>query len=165
MNNHPLRLLVVLCALVLTSCSSSNEIELAENTPEVTTTISEKAIESDILSRINDYRVSNGYSPLGKLQTIKTQTNNHTNYMIDKNEVSHDFFYQRKEYLTKNASAVGVGENVAYGYSSAESVVNAWIKSEGHKKNIEGDFTHFDVTAEKSADGKWYFTNIFVKKS
>ena len=164
MSNHPLRLLIVLCALVLTSCSTNNEIELAENTSEVTTTISEKEIEADILSRINDYRVDNGYSSLIKLQSIKTQTNKHTNYMIDKNEISHDFFYQRKQYLTSNASAVGVGENVAYGYSSAESVVNAWVKSEGHKKNIEGDFTHFDITAEKNADGKWYFTNIFVKK-
>lgn len=164
MSNHPLRLLIVLCALVLTSCSSNNEIELAENNTEVTTTISEKTIEADILSRINDYRVSNGYSSLYKLQSIKTQTNKHTNYMIDKNEISHDFFYQRKQYLTSNANAIGVGENVAYGYSSAESVVNAWIRSEGHKKNIEGDFTHFDVSAEKNADGKWYFTNIFVKK-
>ena len=69
-----------------------------------------------------------------------------------------------KEYLSKNANAIGVGENVAYGYSTAESVVNAWIKSEGHKKNIEGDFTHFEVTAEKSSDDKWYFTNIFIKK-
>ena len=84
--------------------------------------------------------------------------------MIDKNKISHDFFYERKAYLTKNTNAVGVGENVAYGYSSAKSVVNAWIKSKGHKENIEGDFTHFDVTAEKSADGKWFFTNIFVKK-
>lgn len=163
MNNHPLRLLVVLCALIITSCSSNSEIELAEIDP-VVTTISEKTIESEILSRINDHRVANGYSPLNKLQVIKSQTNNHTNYMIDKNKVSHDFFYQRKEYLNKNASAVNVGENVAYGYSSAESVVNAWLRSEGHKKNIEGDFTHFDITAEKGANGKWYFTNIFVKK-
>ncbi len=165
MNNHPLRLLVVLCALVLTSCSSNNEIELAENNIEnPITNISEKTIEAEILNIVNDYRVANGFSSLSKLQAIKSQTSNHTNYMIDNNKTSHDFFYQRKEYLNKNVNAVNVGENVAYGYSSAESVVNAWIKSEGHKKNIEGDFTHFDVTAEKNSEGKWYFTNIFVKK-
>ena len=164
MNNYPLKLLVLFCALVLTSCSS-NESEIVDETPtEVVTNIAEKSIEADILTLINNYRVSNGFSSLSKLQTIKSQTYNHTNYMIEKEQVSHDFFYQRKEYLTKNASAVSVGENVAYGYSSAESVVNAWIRSEGHKKNIEGNFTHFDVTAEKGANGKWYFTNIFVKK-
>jgi uncharacterized protein YkwD len=88
----------------------------------------------------------------------------YTNYMIEKDEVSHDFFYQRKEYLAENADAIKVGENVAYGYSSAEAVVDAWIKSNGHKENIEGDYTHFEVTAEKSDNGKWYYTNIFVKK-
>ena len=164
MNNQPLRLLLVLCALVLTSCSSNSEIELAGNTSEPTTVITEKSIEAEILVLINNYRVANGFSILNKLQTIKSQANTHTNYMIDQNKISHDFFYQRKEYLTQNANAVGVGENVAYGYSSAESVVNAWIKSEGHKKNIEGNFTHFEISAEKDADGKWYFTNIFIKK-
>ncbi|WP_440121380.1 CAP domain-containing protein [Tenacibaculum sp. Ill] len=126
--------------------------------------VSEKPIEADILDLINTYRVNNGFSSLSKLQTIKSQTSNHTNYMIEKDEVSHDFFYQRKEYLAENADAIKVGENVAYGYSTAEAVVNAWIKSDGHKENIEGDYTHFDVTAEKSANGKWYYTNIFVKK-
>ena len=150
---------------MLTSCSSNNEIELVENNIEIPiTNVREKIIEADILNLVNDYRVANGFSSLSKLYAIKSQTNNHTNYMIDNNKTSHDFFYQRKEYLNKNVNAIEVGENVAYGYSSAKSVVNAWIKSESHKKNIEGNFTHFDVTAEKNADGKWYFTNIFVKK-
>ncbi len=162
MNNYPLKLLVLCCALILTSCSS-NETEIIDN-PEISASISEKPIEADILGLINTYRVNNGFSSLSKLQTIKSQTSNHTNYMIEKNEVSHDFFYQRKEYLAENADAIKVGENVAYGYSTAEAVVNAWIKSEGHKENIEGDYTHFEVTAEKSANGKWYYTNIFVKK-
>ncbi len=162
MNNYPLKLLVLCCALILTSCSS-NETEIIDN-PEMSASISEKPIEADILGLINTYRVNNGFSSLSKLQTIKSQTSNHTNYMIEKDEVSHDFFYQRKEYLAENADAIKVGENVAYGYSTAEAVVNAWIKSEGHKENIEGDYTHFEVTAEKSANGKWYYTNIFVKK-
>ncbi|RSC92060.1 CAP domain-containing protein [Tenacibaculum singaporense] len=137
---------------------------MIDSTPEMSASINEKPIEADILDLINTYRVNNGFSSLSKLQTIKSQTSNHTNYMIEKDEVSHDFFYQRKEYLAENADAVKVGENVAYGYSTAEAVVNAWIKSDGHRENIEGDYTHFEVTAEKSANGKWYYTNIFVKK-
>ena len=163
MNNLPLKLLVIACALFITSCSS-NEVELVENNTEFTANLTEKTIEAEILTKVNDYRVSNGFSPLSKLEAIKTQTSSHTNYMIEQSKVSHDNFYKRKEYLVNKAAAVGVGENVAYGYSSATSVVYAWIKSDGHKKNIEGDYTHFEVTAEKDANGKWYFTNIFVKK-
>ena len=53
---------------------------------------------------------------------------------------------------------------MAYGYTQAESVVNAWLKSDSHRENIEGDFTNFDVSAEQNTDGDWYYTNIFIKK-
>ena len=84
--------------------------------------------------------------------------------MIEQNQVSHDNFYERKTFLTANTGAKAVSENVAYGFTSAQSVVNAWLNSEGHKQNIEGNFSDFDISAEKNADGKWYYTNIFIKK-
>jgi hypothetical protein len=66
MNNYPLKLLVLFCALIITSCSS-NEAEIVGNTPEISTNISEKSIEADILDLINSYRVDNGFSSLYKL--------------------------------------------------------------------------------------------------
>jgi uncharacterized protein YkwD len=84
--------------------------------------------------------------------------------MVNINEVNHDNFYSRKNYLVNNANALKVSENVAYGFSSASSVVNAWLNSDGHKRTIEGDFTDFDISAELDENNKWYFTNIFVKK-
>lgn len=57
-----------------------------------------------------------------------------------------------------------VSENVAYGYRSADAVVKAWLKSKGHKENIEADNTHFGISVRQDADGRNYFTNIFVKK-
>ncbi|WP_422091089.1 CAP domain-containing protein [Tenacibaculum ovolyticum] len=162
MNNHPLRLLIVLCILLITSCTSNSEFELDQT--EATEKISENPIEIEILNLVNNHRVANGYATLDKLQAIKSQTNNHTNYMIEKEKISHDFFFERKEYLNKNVNSKSVAENVAYGYSSASSVLNAWLKSKNHKKNIEGDFTHFEITAKQDLKGNWYYTNIFVKK-
>ena len=49
--------------------------------------------------------------------------------MIEVDNVSHDNFFQRKQSLQTNASANIVSENVAYGFNSAESVVNAWLNS------------------------------------
>jgi uncharacterized protein YkwD len=41
---------------------------------------------------------------------------------------------------------VGYGENIAAGYESEESVVNGWVKSAGHCKNImNGMFTDLAV--------------------
>jgi uncharacterized protein YkwD len=66
--------------------------------------------------------------------------------------------------LEQNANAKMVSENVAYAYSTAQSVVNAWINSDSHRENIEGDFTDFEVSAEQNKEGKWYYTNIFIKR-
>ena len=66
--------------------------------------------------------------------------------------------------MIQNAGAERVSENVAYGYSSAQGVVNAWMNSQGHRENLEGDYTDFDISAEQNNEGRWYFTNIFIKK-
>ena len=109
MNNYPLRLLIVLCALLITSCTSNSEFELDQI--EATEKISENPIEIEVLDLVNNHRVANGYATLDKLQAIKSQTNNHTNYMIEKEKISHDFFFERKEYLNKNVNSKNDKEN------------------------------------------------------
>lgn len=160
---------MLFCSIILTSCSSSEEVLETPTNAQTETAKSEianprKDIEKDILNLINDYRTSNGLSKLSELSIITTQTDNHTQYMISKNKASHDNFNNRKKFLVQNAQASRVGENVAYGYTTAKSVVKAWIKSDSHRKNIEGDFNHFNITAEKNKNGRWYYTNIFIKK-
>jgi|SRR5690606_11505298 len=120
--------------------------------------------ELEILELINNHRLSVGLNPLQSMGLIKSQAYTHTDYMIDNQEISHDYFFERSAFLKKNAAAKSVSENVARGYTSAQSVVSAWLKSAPHKANIEGDYTNFDISAEKGTDNKWYYTNIFIKK-
>lgn len=162
MNNNPLKLLVLFCALIFASCNSTQE-EVLENI-DIPANITSKTIELEILSLINNYRADKGLSKINQLNIIKSQTLNHTNYMISKNVVSHDNFYERKNFLTENARAKSVAENVAYGYSTAKTVVNAWLKSDRHKQNIEGNYNYFEVSVEKDVNGKRYYTNIFIRK-
>src|SRR5690606_3717484 len=132
-------------------------------TPELT--IPEPtAFELEILELINTHRVALGLNVLQNMDLIRSQTHTHTDYMAQTQAISHDYFYERSQFLKKYAGATKVSENVAYGYASAEGLVNAWIKSESHKVNMEGDFTNFDISDEKGTDGKWYYTNIFIKK-
>ena len=123
----------------------------------------EMIIEVEIMELINNYRIENGFTALAPKSIIKSQTFSHNDYMIEQDQVSHDNFYYRKNFLTNSAGAVKVGENVAFGYPNAEAVVNAWINSDGHRANIEGDFTHFEVSADLDENGHWYYTNIFIK--
>ncbi|MFD0836126.1 CAP domain-containing protein [Mariniflexile aquimaris] len=155
-----LALLAVLCY----SCTADgiednvDAIELSLITPET------KTIEIQVLELINDHRASLGLNTLSDMTVVKSVAFSHTDYMVINNEVSHANFYVRSDYLKANAGASRVSENVAYGYSSAQSVVNAWLKSDAHRAVIEGDFTNFDVAAEVNSEGKWYYTNIFIKK-
>lgn len=156
--------LLALLAVLTFSCSTDSLDDKAEAIEDNLVVPAAKTIEIEILELINNHRLSEGLSPLAGMSVVKSVAYGHTDYMVDNNTVSHDNFYDRSNYLKANAGAKKVSENVAYGYSSAESVVKAWIKSSGHKANIEGDFTNFDISAEKNEEGKWYYTNIFVKK-
>ena len=151
-------------SLFVFSCSSENLDEKADELAENLVTPATKTIEVEILKLINDHRSTLGLSILSDMKVIKSVAYSHTDYMVDNNVVSHDNFYKRSTYLKEHAAAQKVSENIAYGYTSSESLVNAWIKSEQHKANIEGDFTNFDISAEQNEEGKWYYTNIFIKR-
>ena len=58
--------------------------------------------------------------------------------------------------------AASWGENVAYGYPSASSVVAAWLRSPGHRANIENrSFTATGVGAAAGAGGTLFWAQNF----
>jgi uncharacterized protein YkwD len=64
----------------------------------------------------------------------------------------------------KALGASYVTENIAYNYNSPQAVLNAWLASESHKSNLEGNYTHFGLSIrEHPTTGKKYYTNIFAK--
>lgn len=161
------KLLPFLAIIVLfsfTSCSTDSAEDDALNAIEVPATPQAKLIEIEIMELINAHRINIGLNPLQNHSTVKAVAFTHTDYMIEVDNVSHDNFFLRKQSLQANANANVVSENVAYGFSSAEAVVNAWLNSESHRDNIEGDYTDFEVSAEQNSIGKWYFTNMFIKR-
>ena len=120
-------------------------------------------LELEILELINNYRIGVGLNKLTPVNYISYKSEEHTNYMISNNVVNHNNFVSRSENLISVLTAKRVGENVAYNYSKAQSVLNGWLNSPTHKENIEGDYTHFGISIRKNTEGKNYFTNIFVK--
>lgn len=157
-------LFMALLAMLTFSCTSDNFQEDQIDQTALEKAPPAKVIEVEILELINNYRIGMDLAPLNNLSIIKSVAFTHTDYMVSLDQVNHDNFYQRKTSLVQNASATKVSENVAYAYSSAQSVVKAWLNSPSHKATIEGDFTDFDISAEMNSQGKWYFTNIFIKR-
>ena len=139
------------------------EMEIAELTTEIPP-ISYSNFETEVLELVNIYRTEKGLSQLIFLDEISHQASNHNNHMIEKDEVCHHEFGKRFSALVNTVEADAVSENVAYGYRTADAVVQAWIKSKGHRENMEGKHTHFGISILEDEEGKFYFTNIFVGK-
>ena len=69
------------------------------------------------------------------------------------------------QFIKENTNAETVGENIAYGYISALSVLNAWLDSKEHSQIIENPtYTHFGISSESDEENRIYFTLIFIKK-
>jgi len=118
----------------------------------------------EILLLINDHRISQGLTELKRdQQHASAYAVEHTHYMIELNSINHDNFNIRSNAL-KERGAKMVGENVAYGYSSAENVVRAWLNSPSHRNIIEGPYTHSGFGVLKNNEGRYYYTQLFYRK-
>ena len=160
--------LLLLVAVVLTMSACSNEddgiyFDKVNQISELKVEYSE--IELEILDLINNYRSERGLNELQTLDFISTIAKTHTTYMLETGLVNHDNFPERNEKLVTTVGAKNVGENVAYGYYSAQGVFDAWIASEHHREIIENDsYTHFGISTECNTTGRNYFTQMFIKK-
>lgn len=64
-----------------------------------------------------------------------------------------------------NYNWTAFGENIAKGYTSPQSVVDAWMASPGHKENIlNHKFTHIGVGYATAPDGTPYWVHLYSRK-
>ena len=167
MKTHAPKLFALLfLTTLLFSCAKEEDgVYFNENSEVINAKVVYSSMESEIISLVNAHRTSMGLSALNTLNLVSGVADGHTDYMIEAGAISHDNFGERAQILMEQAGAKTVGENVAYGYSTAEGVVNGWLNSEGHRKIMENpDYTHFGISMESGTDNRNYFTNIFIKK-
>lgn len=122
------------------------------------------SIEKEILQYINQYRTSIQLLPLTFDDAIQKAAQVHTEQMAN-NKVTfgHEGFSERAEVLLQQLQGTSAAENVALGQRSAREVVDGWLASPGHKKNIVGDFSLTGIAVATNAQGQYVFTQIFIK--
>lgn len=155
---------IFLIALIM-SCAPSDE--LMDDQPENldVSNVTYSSLETEILLLVNNHRAELGLNRLSIQNVISAAAQDHTDYMVIMGELSHDNFGQRHETLVLQANALAVSENVAFGYHSASSVVNAWLSSDNHRANIENNsHTDMGIAVEKNDINQFYITHIFIKK-
>jgi uncharacterized protein YkwD len=122
-------------------------------------------LEKAVNQQINEYRASKKLPPLSVDPRISQIARIHSENMANgKATFSHDGFEKRAKAIT--IPYQGVAENLAYnmGYSDpVRNAVEGWIKSDGHRKNMEGKFNLTGIGIAKNAKGEYYFTQLFVR--
>ncbi|MEI8280562.1 MAG: CAP domain-containing protein [Bacteroidota bacterium] len=131
-----------------------------------TTQSEKKNMEEDVLVLINQYRKKMGLTPLKMNSKITEVALTHSRNMASgQTAFGHDGFEGRTEQLRNEISNVyAEAENVAYGATSAKEVVNMWLHSPGHKKNIEGKYNLTGIAIVEDDSGTLFFTQLFLRK-
>ena len=159
--------LALIFSFTIVSCSNDDDGIYFDETNEIINVenVTYTEIETEILTLVNSYRKSINLSELSPLNIVSSVADGHTKYMIENDQISHDNFDKRSQSLMANAGAKSVAENVAYGYTSAESALQGWLNSDSHRSVIENPhFTHFGISTEQNSNGRNFFTHIFIKK-
>jgi len=126
------------------------------------------AMEKSIHQQINQYRQSRKLPPLTLDSRISAQAKLHSQNMASgKVPFSHQGFDERVAVIGRQIPYRAAAENVAFnqGYSNpAAQAVDGWIKSEGHRVNIEGQYNLTGIGVVKNAKNEYYFTQLFINR-
>lgn len=135
---------------------------------QTTATSSLSAIEKSAFEQVNKYRASKGLPALTWNDAIAQQARIHSQNMANgKVSFSHDGFNQRVQAIAKTVPYRGAAENVAYnqGFKDpATQAVQGWLKSTGHRTNIEGNHNVSGLGIAKNAKGEYYLTQVFIRR-
>ena len=84
--------------------------------------------------------------------------------LTGKSPFGHDGFHGRIDLIKHRLGSFHVAaENVASGPMGAREVVDGWLQSPGHRRNIEGDFRLTGIGVATARNGMVYFTQIFIR--
>lgn len=114
--------------------------------PVARPTVAKKSVntaawETKILKLTNKRRAKHGCVALKANKPLQRAARKHTKKMANADELSHQLAGEKT--ISGRAEEAGYGknwrllaENVAFGYTSPKTVVAAWMKSPGHRRNI-----------------------------
>ena len=120
---------------------------------------------ADILKYVNADRGKQGLAPLKLNEVESSIARKHSRDMANgKVPFGHSGLNARAKAIRKALGGISsVGENVASGPMNAREVVDGWLNSPGHKRNIEENFTLTGIGCARDGKGNIFFTQIFTR--
>ena len=129
----------------------------------------EDPLGRECLTLSNKFRRENNKSELKWEPQIYNLALEHSKNMGNKKvPFGHKGFNQR--YRSFPFAKSGGAENVAYCYGCdyreiAKTIVDGWINSPGHRKNLLGNFNRCTIASYKTEGGRYYFTQLFANRN
>lgn len=124
------------------------------------------AFQNEVVTLVNQQRAAHGLSALSintqltKTATLKSEDMAKLNYFDHTSPTYGSPFEMMQQFGISYRTA---GENIAMGQTSPEQVMNGWMNSEGHRKNIlNASFTQIGVGVAKNANGQYIWTQQFI---
>lgn len=147
---------LLLCfASVVVFCSSSVGVNAKTKEKEKDTC---KTFATEVVTLVNEEREENGLEALSVSEALTKDAS------VRAKEIAKKFSHTRpngEEWYTLDEDNM-YGENLGKGYTTAQDVFDAWMKSKSHKENILwDDFTQIGVAVYISKDGKYFWVQEF----
>ena len=117
---------------------------------------------------INQVRARHGAGPVRMEVRLVEAALRHSLMMARKGKMAHQFGFgtRFKDRIKKAGIRGAAAENVGAGYSSIESVIDGWLRSPGHRRNLlNRKLTHIGMAAAVNPASKYrtYWTLILAR--
>ena len=139
--------------------------DTSTSAPSTTPTGQYAQFQQEVLNLVNKERTSRGLKPLtlnAKLSNVATMKSQD---MINKNYFDHTSPTYGSPFDMMNKFGISyrtAGENIAMGQTTPQQVMNSWMNSEGHRKNIlNPNFTELGVGIASNGSSL-YWTQMFI---
>jgi len=126
-----------------------------------------KTIEYQVVQLVNKERSKYGLKPLtanwqlARVARMKSQDMRDRRYFSHTSPTYGSPFNMMKAF---NISYSAAGENIAAGQPTAQQVMNGWMNSPGHRKNIlSPQFTEIGVGYATGGSMRYYWTQMFIR--
>ncbi len=133
--------------------------------PTATPTSQGNSFESEVFKLVNQERIKAGLDLLSNDTRLTSSARKHSEDMAQQNFFSHRSLDGRTpgdRIKAEGYSGFTYGENIAAGFSTPESVMEAWMNSPGHRANIlNPDFCDIGVGYAEGGNFRHYWTQNF----
>ncbi len=154
--NATSKALVRLCAaLALCALPAACGADDAPLAPEIPADVGQ------FVALVNDHRVSVGCGTLTWSAEVASVAQAHSDDMVERDFFSHTNPDGQSPFDRLSAAGVDysrAAENIAWGYASAQAVLDGWLQSAGHRANLENcALTHHGLGLTE-----WRWTHVFT---